>query len=196
MTSFLEVLTGPLEVYWAPEGQTSPEIDTAPASPWALLGKSGSLSYAADSSVVLAEEGNDDPVHAAGSLYPVKYVPQPREKIMRVRVQDMSIDTFRLAWGNPAIQSQSPGVGVPGKDWIELATGLTLPVMALLLRGVGMSPETAGLNMQLYFGRAVQTGKPELTFAREAVSFELEFRALVAEDGTVGRYEVQTQPAS
>lgn len=189
----LEIINGPLELYWAPVGEAFPAIDVAPAGNWALIGTSGSNNYTEDG-VVLAFDKTFEVFRGLGNTYPLKAFLTETDAFVRVSIADMALDQLRLAFNLNAV---SVDVGPPAIEHLDLNVASQLEEIALLVRGEGKSPQFATGNLQFELNRVVDTGSHEVTFTKgDAASVNLDFRILLDTSGgfpgEVGRIVVQT----
>lgn len=189
----LEIINGPLELYWAPIGEAFPAINVAPAGNWSLIGSSGSNNYTEDG-VTLAFDKNFEVFRGLGNSYPLKAFLTENEAFVRVAIADLSLDQLRLAFNLNAVGVDA---GPPAIQTLDLNVDTDLNEMALLVRGEGKSPEFATGNLQFELNRVVDTGSHELVFVKgNAAAINLEFRILLDTSGgfpgEVGRVVVQT----
>ncbi len=185
----LEILNGPLELYWAPVGEAFPDVDVAPAGNWALIGTSGSTNYTEDG-VSLAYDKSFEVFRGLGNSYPLKAFLTETDGFVRVTMADMTLDQLRMAFNLNAVTAV---VGPPAIEHFSLDVGSDLTEMALLVRGTGKSPEFDGSNMQFELNRVVETGSHEITFVKgDAANVELEFRMLLDASDAVGRLVAAT----
>ncbi|MCP4871585.1 MAG: hypothetical protein GY898_22990 [Proteobacteria bacterium] len=184
----LEIVNGPLSLYWAPVGEAFPTISAAPVGNWLLIGTSGPHNYTEDG-VSVSLEKSVEFFRALASGYPRKSFISEADVIVTVQVADLSLSQIRLSLNNNTV---TVGAGV---DEIELDVGLDPTEMALLVRGVGKSPQFAGGNLQWEIPRCVEAASPELSHVKgEPAVAELTFQLIFneGEANPAGRLLVQT----
>ena len=168
----IEVVAGPLELYWAPVGTEHPAIGAAPVTPWTLVGTSGADNYTEDGVTITLDETVENFV-PLGKTLPVKAFRTSESVVVSVTVADLSLDQVRLALNQTAVTTGT------GDESISLYRGPDVAEMAVLVRGVGRSPALAGGNLQFELYRAVVTGTHELSFVKGTpVGVLLEFNAM------------------
>jgi len=184
----LEIINGPLALWWAPVGEAFPDIDAAPAGNWVVIGTSGADNYTEDG-VALAFDKSFEVFRGLGNTYPLKSFITETDAFVRVAVADMSLAQVRLAFNQNAITVDA---GPPSIEHISLDVGTELNEMALLVRGTSKSPQLAGGNLQFELNRVVETGSHEMTFVKgDAAAVDMEFRILLDDAGAVGRIVVE-----
>lgn len=171
-----ELVTAPLELYWAPSGTAFPAVNADPtAASFTLIGTGGSLNYSEDG-ISLSWETTTEDVNVLGDIDPVCVVVTGRDMRVSVTMLDHSLDQLRLAFNNNAT-AQDPGP--PSVTTLSLDTGSDLTQLALLVRGEGKSPEFAGGNFQWEFDPVVEVAAKELTYVKgQPAGVALEFRVL------------------
>lgn len=173
-----ELVTAPFELWWAPSGSAFPAVDTAPTSPFTLIGTSGARNYTEDG-VTVAWEVTTEDVNVLGDIDPVCVIVTARDMRVRVTMLDHSLDQLRVALNlNTVVTDPGP----PSTSEISLDTGSDLTTFALLVRGEGKSPELAGANVQWEFDPVIEVAAKELTYIKgQPAGVALEFRVLAAQ---------------
>lgn len=185
----LEIINGPLEIYWAPVGEAFPAVDAAPAGNWALIGSSGSTNYTEDG-VSIVFDKTFDVFRGLGNTYPLKAFLTETDAFVRVALADMTLAQMRMAFNLNAVAVDA---GPPAINSVDLNISTTLSEMALLVRGASKSPEFATGNLQFELNRVVETGSHELNFVKgDAASVNLEFQMMLDDNDAVGRLVAQT----
>lgn len=182
----LEIINGPLEIYWAPVGESVPAIGDTPAGNWALIGTSGSKNYTEDG-VTVSGEKSIEYFRSLGTPYPRKGFITQADVMVTVKVADFTLAQLRRALNENTVTSDT------GFDYIELDVGVDVNEIALLLRGTGKSPALAGSNLQFELPRVVEDGSVEWSWVKgDAVGSDLSFRVIYDEGATypVGRIVV------
>jgi len=172
----LEIINGPITVYWAPVGEAFTAIGSAPAGNWLKIGTSGDKNYSEDG-VVVSMEKTVEYFRSLGSPFPRKGFITEADILVTVSMADMSLAQMRLALNQNVVTTSSP------TDTIELDVGLDPSEIALMIRGEGKSPQLSGGAMQYQLNRVVEEGSRELAHIKgEPVMAELTFR-VIYDDG-------------
>lgn len=170
-----ELVTAPFELWWAPSGTAFPAVDADPSPTFTLIGTGGPLNYSEDGVTVSWEVTTED-VLVLGDIDPACVLVTGRDMRVGVQMLDHSLDQLRIALNNNAT-TQDPGP--PSVTVLDLDTGSDLTQLALLVRGVGKSPEFAGANVQWEFDPVVEVASKELTYVKgQPAGVALEFRVL------------------
>ena len=180
----LEIINGPLSVYWGPVGESFPAVSAAPAGNWALLGTSGAANYT-DDGVSVRHEKSVEYFRALASGYPRKSFITEADTFIAVTMVDMTLAQMRLALNQNTVTADT------GFDYVSLDIGVDVSEIALLVRGTGKSPLFDGSNLQFEFDKVVEEGSRDLNFSKgEPVGAELMFRVIYNDGATypVGRY--------
>lgn len=174
----LEIINGPLSVYWAPVGEAFPAVSAAPAGNWALIGTSGAHNYT-DDGVTVRSEKSVEYFRALASPYPRKSFITEADVIVSVQLADFTLTQLRTALNQNVVVSDT------GFDYIPLDVGSDVNEIAVLVRGTGKSPLFDGSNMQFELRRAMEDGSREWGFVKgEPVMSELNFRVIYDEGQT------------
>lgn len=185
----LEIINGPLSLYWAPVGEAFPAVDAAPVGNWALIGTSGANNYTEDG-VTLAFNKSIEVFRGLGTTFPLKAFVTETDVFVRVEMADLSLTQFRQAMNLNAVNVDA---GPPEIEDINLDIGADPNDLALLVRGVSKSPQFLTGNLQFELNRVIETASHELSFVKgEPVGVNLEFQVLLDSAGAVGRIVVQT----
>lgn len=168
-----EQLTGTLQVYIAPVGESLPNVNATPAGNWYLLGPT---------------DGDQSVMHGGPLTYfrdndhqgPVKAVRPEEEVIFKFNLVGLSLEDYSRVISTQANLADAT-VGVAVRT-LPLKRGATPSEFALLFKGTALSPYGA-FPGYYYVPRGVFDGEPEPTFARDGrPGLEVEFHAL--EDDT------------
>ena len=179
----IEIINGPLSVYWAPLTESYPAIGAAPAGNWALVATSGAHNYT-DDGVVISHEKSVEYFRALASPYPRKAFITEADIIVKVTIADFSLTQLRLALNQNTVTSDT------GFDYMSMDIGLDITEIALLIRGTGKSPLIAGGNLQFNIDKVVEEGSREWTAVKGGpIMSELNFRVIYNEGASypVGR---------
>ncbi len=179
----IELVNGPIELYWAAVGTVFPAVDAAPST-FTLVGTSGDENYAEDG-VSINLDQTLEIFRSLGSAHPIHPFRTEQEITVTVTLHDLKLDQLRVAMD---LLATTDAAGPPSTRAIGLDYGLSVSDVALLVRGTGKSPELAGANIQFEINRAVEMGAHELSFVKgEPVGLELEFLALLDDNGALGQ---------
>ncbi len=171
----LEIITGPLSVYWGPVGESYPAVSAAPVGNWVLVGTSGAHNYHEDG-VSISHEKSVEYFRALASGYPRKAFITEADLIVSLTLVDQSLAQTRLALNQNTVTIASP------ISHIQLDVGLDVNEIALLVRGTGKSPQFSGGNLQYELPRVVEDGTREWAYVKgEPVGSELTFRLIYDE---------------
>ncbi len=171
----LEIVNGPLSVYWGPVGEVFPAVNAAPAGNWLLIGTSGAHNYAEDG-VIVATEKNLEYFRALASGYPRKAFITETDVMVTINLADMTLAQLRLALNQNTVTTASP------IEHIQLDVGLDVNEIALLVRGTSKSPSLIGGNLQYELPRVVEENSQEYTFVKgEPAMAEMIFRVIYDE---------------
>jgi len=193
--SDLNIINGPLELYFAPVGTSFPLVDDDPPTGFTLIGTSGDKNYMEDG-VSVAMNQSIEAFRGLGSTTALKAFRTEEDVVITVQMADLTLAEVRRALNENAVTNTVAASGIPGKDEINLNRGLTVNTIAILVRGVGKSPQFATGNLQFELDKAYEGGSQEMTFVKgDAAGVLLEFHALEDDSGNVGRLIAQTADA-
>lgn len=171
----LEIINGPLSLYWGPVGESFPAVADAPAGNWVLIGTSGVHNYSEDG-VTVSLEKDINYFRALGSGFPRKAFIASADINVSVSLADMTLIQMRLALNQNTVTTASPIAHM------QLDIGLDVNEIALLVRGEGKSPQFIGGNIQYELNRVVEDGSRELEHVKgDPVMTELNFRLIYDE---------------
>lgn len=190
--SDLNIINGPLSLYFAPVGTTFPDIDDEPPTGFTLIGTSGAKNYTEDG-VSVAMNQSIEEFRGLATTHALKAFRTEEETIVTVTMADLTLTEVRRALNENAVNVTAAGGGIAGVDDISLDRGAVVNTIALLVRGLGKSPQFATGNLQFELDKAYEGGSQELTFVKgEPAGVLLEFHALEDDSGNVGRLLAQT----
>ncbi len=193
--SDLNIINGPLSLYFAAVGTAFPLVDDDPPTGFTLIGTSGAKNYTEDG-VSVAMNQSVEEFRGLGGTIPLKAFRTEEEVIVTVQMADLTLAEVRRALNENAVTNTAAASGIPGSDEINLNRGVDVNSIALLVRGLGKSPQFATGNLQFELDKAYESGSQELTFVKgEPAGVLLEFHALEDDSGNVGRLLVQTAVA-
>lgn len=174
----LEIVNGPLSLYWGPVGEPFPAVADTPAGNWLLIGTSGAHNYSEDG-VTVSHEKSVEYFRGLASPYPRKAFITEADITITVSMADMTLAQMRLAFNQNVVTTASPIAH------IQLDVGLDINEIALLVRGTGKSPQFIGGNSQYELPRVVEEGSRELSHVKgDPVLAELIFRVIYDEGQT------------
>lgn len=193
--SDLNIVNGPLSLYFAAVGTAFPLVDDDPPTGFTLIGTSGAKNYMEDG-VSVAMNQSIEAFRGLGSTIPLKAFRTEEDLVVTVQMADLTLAEVRRALNENAVTNTSASSGIPGKDEINLNRNADVNTIALLVRGLGKSPQFATGNLQFELDKAYEGGSQEMTFVKgEPAGVLLEFHALEDDAGNVGRLLVQTAAA-
>ena len=193
--SDLNIINGPLSLYFAAVGTAFPLVDDDPPTGFTLIGTSGAKNYMEDG-VSVAMNQSIEAFRGLGSTIPLKAFRTEEDLVVTVQMADLTLAEVRRALNENAITTIAAASGIPGSDEINLNRNVDVNTIALLVRGLGKSPQFETGNLQFELDKAYEGGSQELTFVKgEPAGVLLEFHALEDDTGNVGRLLVQTAVA-
>lgn len=171
----LEIVNGPLSVYWAPVGEAFPAVSAAPVGNWLLIGSSGAHNYSEDG-VTVSTEKSVELFRALASPYPRKSFITEADVMVTIQMADLTLAQIRLALNQNVVTTASP------IEHIQLDVGLDVNEIALLVRGTGKSPSFVGGNLQYELPRVIEENSQEYSFVKgEPAMAEMVFRVIYDE---------------
>ena len=171
-----EMVMGPIEVYTAPVGTAFPQVDTDPATPWELLGTSGSRNITEDG-VTVTHSQDVTEITPFGSTGPVKAVRTSEGLKISFTLMDLTAAVYAKALNNGTVTDTAAGTGTPGTSALDLMAGADVAQVALLAKG--SSPAGDGFSAQYQVPVCYQSASPEVVFSKGApAGLKFEFTAL------------------
>ncbi len=190
--SDLNIINGPLSLYFAAVGTAFPTIDDEPPTGFTLIGTSGAKNYMEDG-VSVAMNQSIEEFRGLATTHALKAFRTEEETIITVRMADLTLAEVRRALNENAVTVTAAASSVAGFDEISLDRGAVVNTIALLVRGVGKSPQFANGDLQFELDKAYEGGSQEMTFVKgDPAGVLLEFHALEDDSGNVGRLLAQT----
>ena len=186
--SDLNIVNGPLSLYFASVGTAFPLVDDDPPTGFTLIGTSGAKNYMEDG-VAIAMNQSIEMFRGLGSTTALKAFRTEEDLVITVQMADLTLAEVRRALNENAVTNTPAASGIPGTDEIKLDRGVDVNTIALLVRGIGKSAQFEGGNLQFEFDKVYESGSQELTFVKgEPAGVLLEFHALEDDSGNVGRW--------
>jgi hypothetical protein len=174
MPAPFEIIAAPFTAWWAPVGTTFPQLGTAPAASWIMIGTSGDRNYAPEG-VSVEHSQAVSMVRPLGSTAPVKAFRTEEDMVVTFTVWDLTLEQYRVAHSFVEITTTAAGVGTPGTKSLQLYRGRNLGEMALLIRG-DVSPYGEGMSMQYEIPYCFMSGNPKPVLRKgEPAGIELTF---------------------
>jgi hypothetical protein len=155
-----EVMYAPAEVWIAPVGTAFPDVDEAPAGPWARLGASGIRSQS-EAGVKLSFPQSMENFRGQGTA--IRKFARTEEGVeLEVELADATLETAVVGLNGNGITTQAAASGAPGRKGLSLARGYNVKEYAVLTRAK-RTPYSVDDNAyyQVEINRASQTGTPE-----------------------------------
>lgn len=189
-----EIVAAPLEIWLAPVNTAFPEVDTAPAGPWAKLGTSGDKNYT-EAGVSVTHSQTINTFRPAGSTAARKAWRTAEELLIDFELVDLSSAQYAKVLNNATVSQEAAGIGDPGQDDFNLLQGVDVALFALLARG--LSTYDASLAAQYQVPIVYQAASPKPVFMKgNPAGLAIQFAAL--EDDTLGfgKLVIETHVAS
>lgn len=188
MTACLEIVTGPMTLWWAAVGTAMPDVDDDAATGFTKIGTSGDQNYTEDGVSIIMDQTLEF-FRSLGSAHRICAFRTEQDVSVTVTMADLTLAQVRLAMDLNAVTTDT----TPDINILDLDYGLSVSDFALLVRGTGNSPGFAGANVQFECNRVVEMASHELSFVKgEPVGLEMEFALLLDDSGNVGRFVVET----
>ena len=108
MPAPFEMVSGPLEIYTAPEATLAPLIHLPPPSPWTLLGTNGARSMS-DDGVQVGFEETVESQRSLGSTAVQKQFRTEEDMMLSFNLLDVSAETFALAMSGLPVTEVAAG---------------------------------------------------------------------------------------
>lgn len=177
----IEIINGPVTLWWAPVGESMPAIGSAPAGNWTKIGTSGEHNYFEDG-VSIQHNKTTGVFRALGSGLPRKAFILEVDVIVTVRMADMTLAQLRLALNQNAVTDDT------GFDSIPMDIGLDVNEIALFVRASGKSPLLSGGNLDFQFPRVFEDGSRNWNFSKgpDPAGADLTFRTIYDETNGAG----------
>lgn len=189
-----EIVAAPLKIYLAPVGTAFPDVDTAPAVQWELLGTSGTKNYD-EEGVTVEHPQTIEGWRAAGTTGQRKAFRTEEDLLIGLTLVDLSAAHYAAVMNNATVTHTNPGSSIPGTDEFPLLRGLTVATFALLARGV--SPADNTLAAQYEVPLCYEAGSPSPVFTKGTpAGLAVQFAALEDSSAGFGTLVIQTDEAS
>lgn len=186
-----ELLSGYLTLWIAPVGTAVPVLDTAPASPWVLLGTNGAADY--DPAGLTVTHNQTVQTFTPVSLTAPNAVWRTAEQLeIAVTLADTSATQYAAALNDVAVTTISASVSGVGESDVPLLMGPSVALFALLARGTSALNQT--MNAQYAVPAAYQSGSPAPVYKLGApAELALTFAALYDPNGGgFGKFQQQS----
>ncbi|MEL7447107.1 MAG: hypothetical protein AAGK02_15070 [Pseudomonadota bacterium] len=172
-----EIIGAPLTVWIAPIGEAFPDLDTAPAGNWSLLGTNGDRNY--DNSGITVQHGKSyNKVRTAGATGPVKAFLNEEDLMFQLTLLDLTLEQYQFALNGNAITTVAAGSGTMGTKKIGLSQSVGRTAEFTLLAR-GLSPYDEALPMQYCVPRCYDSGGARPQYRKgEPAGLALELTAL------------------
>ena len=177
MSSPLEIISTPMEVYTAPVGEAFPAINEEPAGNWSLLGRNGKENRS-DDGVVVTQPQDFFEVTVDGLTVPVKVFRTSESLMVAFTLYDLTMETYARTVNGNAITDVAAAAGQAGNRSVSLYRGLRVTLYSVLVRGKA-SPEQDDRNLQYEIAKAYMAGQTEVAFRKgDAAGLAFEWMAL------------------
>jgi hypothetical protein len=173
----LHIVVKPFAVYTATVGTTFPTLSSAPGASWTLVGTDGELDQRDGLTITIDQKVE---TFRGQSTMPLKTWRSEEDIKISFEVADYKLENIAKALGITATTGTN-------EISANLARGLSMNEVAMLVRGTDVSPYVATGEVQYEFPRVVASGSVELKHSKNDVVFvKFEFTALRASDGSFG----------
>jgi hypothetical protein len=175
MAAPLEIIAGPLTLWYGPVGETVPDTNVTPAGSWVKIGVSGAGNYMEDG-VIVGRSQDIEAWRPLGESGPVKLYRTAEDLIIRVTLADLRLEMLSIAF---AANTVATAAGPPAIKTLGLYCGPgELNRIALLVRGA--SPYVAGKNRQYQIPVCAYVGSFEMAFQKSPpAGLLMEFQGIV-----------------
>lgn len=182
-----ELIAGPFAAWKAPVGTAEPNLGTAPAAPWVLIGASGAINYDRGEGVMVTHRKSVNAFRGSGSPYPVKNFVNEADALIEFSVADMTLEAYAIAVNDNEITETPAAVGppaVPAHKTLDLTMGNSIATSALLLRSEE-SPYQAEGRSQYMYPRVQEIGSAQVERGKAGAPGKLkyQFSALIDPTG-------------
>lgn len=172
-TNSREIVQSPLEVWVAPVNESRPDLSDDPAGNWVRLGTQGDRNISGEG-VRMAFPQEINMFTGLGETVPLKAARTSEGPRISFNLHDVSLEALRYALNSATQTDVAEGAATAGLQRASVYRGTSVAELALLLRG-DWSPYGDAFKSQWWFGRVIEMGQPELSFAKgvwSAVNFE------------------------
>lgn len=169
-----QLISGPIEVYVAPVGESMPAIGTEPpGGNWTLIGTNGAKEYSDDGVTIVQPQTVED-FRGLGNTGPYKSFRTEEDLQVRFTLHDMTLEEYARALNFATVATDSDD------KTVDLYRGQEVAYMAMLIRGEDKGPYGSSYNIQWEIPRVREDSSPELVFSKGApVGYELSFMAMI-----------------
>lgn len=174
-----QILMAPFSVYLAPIGTARPLVNNpSPASPWELLGTSGTEDYE-DGGVTITHDAKFGDVRGAGSTGVRKVTRTEEDLMISLKLMDVTLDQYQHILNENAKLITVAATGIPGMEALRLYQGVDVVFFSLLVRGYSPKSGDNSSFRQYWVPSCYQSGKPKIQTAKgKAQMLDLEFTAI------------------
>ena len=177
MSAPYEIMTGPLEVWLAPVGETFPDVDATPGGNWTKLGSNGKRNIA-DDGIVATHEQTIVEHRNVGSTGPIKAVRTEESLNFELTLEDLTASQYAKLLNDVTVTTVAAGSGIPGTKEITLHQGAAVATFAFLAKK-NDSPYGDSWSMQYEVPIVYQADNPAPAFKKgDAVGLKCKFAAL------------------
>ena len=169
-SSPFEIVIGHPQVYLAPSATAYPDVDSAPASAWVLLG--GGKDKQSEDGVTITPSQDLAEFRPGGKTLPTKRSRVSEDITIGVTIMDLTLEAYTYA-----LNAVTPAVGTsPATKSISLVRGVDVATFSMLVRG---DSAYGAFASQYQFPAVQQTGSPDTSFSKgEFTGAPLEFMVL------------------
>ena len=169
-TSPFEIVIGHPQVYLAPSATAYPDVDSAPAAAWVLLG--GGKDKQSEDGVTITHAQDLAVFRPGGKTLPTKRSRVSEDITIAVTIMDLTLEAYVFAINEATIATGTS----PAIKSSSLVQGIDVATFAMLVRG---DSAYGAFASQYQFPAVQQTGSPEVTYQKgEFAGLGLEFMVL------------------
>ena len=189
MPAPFEMVSGPLEVWFAPEGTSSPQLDLTPPNPWRRMGTNGSRSIS-DDGITVGFEETIESQRSFGTTGVVKQFRTEEDLMISLSLLDVTVETMALALSGLPVTDVAAASGTPGYRQVETQRGFNVVNLAFLLKG--FSPYADFMSAQYWIPKGYASFSGEINYTKgEAAMIEVEIAAIEDLTFRYGLYQGQ-----
>jgi len=158
-----KIIMAPFEAWWAPVGESVPDLADTPSGNWDKIGTNG-LSHMAEGGVTVRHTQTLNEVRTEGGTAPQKVTRSEEDLEVEFNIVDMSLEEYAKAMNDQTVTDTAAGSGTAGVRSIPIRRGTDVEVKALLLRGA--SPYGSSFSSQYYVAQAYVKGDIEIVYTK------------------------------
>lgn len=158
-----EIIVAPMEAWWAPVGESIPDLADSPTGNWEKIGQNGIASQSGG--VTVRHTNGLTEIRTDGGTAPQKVSRQEEDLEVEFNIVDLSLEAYAKALDDQTITDTAAGSGTAGVRTIPIRRGTDVGVKRLLLRG--QSPYGASYKSQYVVAQAYIKGDIEVAYTKD-----------------------------